>query len=480
VPAPLLSAIMIVKNEEANLPRCLSSLRGVADEVVVVDTGSSDRTVEIAREFESVVSFFPWNGREADARNASIAAATGRWLLMIDADETVSAELSRELRPVLEKLEGDASINSLSVRFRNHYLHGETGLTRLLRIGRNRAGYAFSGSIHPTCNYLKKTHDLAGHLEHYGYQWTEETRLRKSAHMLDHLLPLCAGDHPPLKALCELMTILLLAGDYDQFTERWRQALAYPQEQRLRGPDAVYWLENMANILIAFARRDDFVSGRAEAEAILGAHPGHVAANFYLLQAAVWTKTWQTVENYATTIVSTDLQVPNFHQIVYPERQLLPGRGGLWLAQINLGKIAPTALPTDLHHTRLAHVILAAQAKLGAPLSSDDPAVTAALRIVSSLQQSKPGEPAHWQPLLTKLERLRTGHPPGSLPHLLAALSRAELYERTGQTPALIAEVKALADDYANFPFILAGLKELSAKRTFSLAVFHEKFLHQA
>ncbi len=108
---------MIVKNEEANLPRCLASLRGVVDEMVVVDTGSSDRTVEMAREAGAAVTFFPWNGSEADARNASVGAAKGRWLLMIDADEVMSAELAGELRPALEKLDGRAATNSLSVLF---------------------------------------------------------------------------------------------------------------------------------------------------------------------------------------------------------------------------------------------------------------------------------------------------------------------------------------------------------------------------
>ncbi len=290
----------------------------------------------------------------------------------------------------------------------------------------------------------------------------------------------CAGERPPLKPLCELMTVLLLAGDEEGFTKRWRQALGYVQEERTRGPAAIYWLENMANFLPAFANRNDFVSGRAEAEAILDVCPGHVAATFYLLQAAVQKRAWDEVERHATALVSSDLRVPNLHQIIYPERQLVPARGWLWLARIHLGKSPGEVLPSELNHVRLAHVILAAQAKLGGPLASDDAAIGAALRLIWSLQEKEPSGPRNWAPLRTKLERARGAHAAGSLPHLLAALSRAELDKRTGQISAMIAELKALAEDYANFPFMLAGLKELSARQTFALEAFYETFLHQA
>lgn len=99
----LISASMIVKNEEKFLEGCLESLRGVVDEVVIVDTGSTDRTKEIARAYGARVFDFPWNGSFADARNEALRRSRGRWILYIDADErfvsggraAVEAELSR-------------------------------------------------------------------------------------------------------------------------------------------------------------------------------------------------------------------------------------------------------------------------------------------------------------------------------------------------------------------------------------------------
>ena len=83
----LISACMMVKNEERNLDRCLTSLRQVVDEIVVIDTGSTDRTVEIAKEHGATVYHSPWQNDFSFHRNESLEKATGEWCFVIDADE---------------------------------------------------------------------------------------------------------------------------------------------------------------------------------------------------------------------------------------------------------------------------------------------------------------------------------------------------------------------------------------------------------
>ncbi|MFH1025067.1 MAG: glycosyltransferase, partial [Nitrospirota bacterium] len=84
---PLLSVCLIVRDEETTLPRCLKSLQDVADEVIVVDTGSKDNTVSIARDSGAKVYHFEWRDDFAAARNESLRHAGGDWILQIDADE---------------------------------------------------------------------------------------------------------------------------------------------------------------------------------------------------------------------------------------------------------------------------------------------------------------------------------------------------------------------------------------------------------
>lgn len=92
-----LSVCMIVRNEEAYLGACLSSIKQLADEIVVVDTGSDDRTIEIAHMFGARVYEYKWNDDFSAARNCSLAKAKGDWILILDADETISANDHKKL-----------------------------------------------------------------------------------------------------------------------------------------------------------------------------------------------------------------------------------------------------------------------------------------------------------------------------------------------------------------------------------------------
>lgn len=89
---PKLSLCVIVKNEAQNLPRCLESVKPYVDETIVVDTGSSDNTVEIAQSYGAKVKYFQWCDDFAAARNYAISQASGEWILMLDADEQLVVE----------------------------------------------------------------------------------------------------------------------------------------------------------------------------------------------------------------------------------------------------------------------------------------------------------------------------------------------------------------------------------------------------
>lgn len=139
-----LSLSMIVKNEEKHLERCLNSVQDVADEIIIVDTGSNDRTVEIAKSFGAKVFYFNWINDFSAARNFSLSKCTGNWVLYLDADEELKAESVEELRKF--KNHQPAGVNC-SVRSFGTEKTGE-GVFRYPRLFPRAEEIQFSGKVH--------------------------------------------------------------------------------------------------------------------------------------------------------------------------------------------------------------------------------------------------------------------------------------------------------------------------------------------
>jgi tetratricopeptide (TPR) repeat protein len=169
-----LSLCMIVRDEQEMLPRCLRAVADAVDEIVIVDTGSSDATIEVARSFGARVVEHEWTGSFAEARNVSFAAARGDWLMYLDADEV----LVREDATLLRSLRGRTWREAFYLSQTNYTgaLEGGTAVTHdALRVFRNRPEYRFEGRLHEQI-----AHRLPGYLperleatdvrvEHYGY-----------------------------------------------------------------------------------------------------------------------------------------------------------------------------------------------------------------------------------------------------------------------------------------------------------------------
>ncbi|TVP66322.1 MAG: tetratricopeptide repeat protein [Nodularia sp. (in: Bacteria)] len=96
---------MIVKNEAATLPKCLNSVQGVVDEIIILDTGSRDRTPHIAQEFGAKVYHFQWCNDFSAARNAALQYVTGDWILVLDADETLSPSIVPQIMSAIQSEE---------------------------------------------------------------------------------------------------------------------------------------------------------------------------------------------------------------------------------------------------------------------------------------------------------------------------------------------------------------------------------------
>jgi tetratricopeptide (TPR) repeat protein len=102
-PGTTVSLCMIVKNESSHLPRCLISAQPLVDEIIVVDTGSTDTSADIARVFGARVYGFPWVDDFSAARNFGLSKASGDWILVLDADEVISCKSHGDFRPLLQQ-----------------------------------------------------------------------------------------------------------------------------------------------------------------------------------------------------------------------------------------------------------------------------------------------------------------------------------------------------------------------------------------
>jgi glycosyltransferase involved in cell wall biosynthesis len=138
---PLFSAAMIVRDEEEMLGDCLASIKGIVDEIIIVDTGSVDATRDIALAYGAILLEAPWEGDFSKARNAALDAASGQWILYIDADE----RLGQIDRATVERLLSDQTKSAYRVRF-----HPQTGFTRSYeyRVFRNDPRVRFERRMH--------------------------------------------------------------------------------------------------------------------------------------------------------------------------------------------------------------------------------------------------------------------------------------------------------------------------------------------
>ena len=164
---PTISACMIVKNEEKFLQQCLDSINNLVDEIIIVDTGSSDKTKEIAKKNKKAKMFdFTWNNNFADARNFSISKATKDWILWIDADETIAEKdhvfikqvVVEEKFPVVVLEQRHYTNNTKNPQYKEvdeRYTEEAKGFsgyypTLITRLFKNNFGLAFEGAVHET------------------------------------------------------------------------------------------------------------------------------------------------------------------------------------------------------------------------------------------------------------------------------------------------------------------------------------------
>jgi glycosyltransferase involved in cell wall biosynthesis len=172
---PRLSAVLIVLNEEAHLPECLASVRDIADEIVVLDGGSRDRTVEIAKGFGACVGTRAFDNFGLQ-KQAALDMASGEWIVSIDADERVTPELGREIARVVRD---EASADGYWLRRKMVYLghrmrFGGVGSEWILRLARRQRARFAPLPVHEHLIVEGRTGRLRGTLDHIKFREVRE------------------------------------------------------------------------------------------------------------------------------------------------------------------------------------------------------------------------------------------------------------------------------------------------------------------
>lgn len=158
-----ISACVICKNEEANIRHWLAAVRPLADELVVVDTGSTDRTVELAREGGAALYEFPWINDFSAAKNYALDQAAGDWIIFLDTDESFRPEDVPHIRPFLKRIHHNRKIAGLlsplvNIDVDNHNRVMTTGYQ--MRIFRREKTLRYCGRVHEMIkNLAPKGHD---------------------------------------------------------------------------------------------------------------------------------------------------------------------------------------------------------------------------------------------------------------------------------------------------------------------------------
>lgn len=270
-----LSLCMMTKNEERNLPRCLESVRGLADELIVVDTGSTDATHRIAAAFGAKVIPFDFAVVDfAAARNCAMAHARGRWILVLDGDET----LDRASMPIIETLVALDENAGYFLERHNHSSDSEKSpKDYVVRLFPNRPNYRYRGRVHETIDASilaggGRLHKTGIRIDHT-FSCDREDRRRKNRWYIEILMEEIAANPNDYSRLD------FLAAEYHQL-EMFREAAEIAERIARVKP-----LDPRAHLFVGLYHlldQADLLKARADFNQALKLRPGYAEAESFL------------------------------------------------------------------------------------------------------------------------------------------------------------------------------------------------------
>jgi glycosyltransferase involved in cell wall biosynthesis len=234
-----LSLCLIVKDEEKVLRRCLESVAGIVDEIIVVDTGSTDRTKEIAAEFTSQLYDYQWEKDFSKARNYAASMANGEWIMMLDADEYLDRNSFEAFKSKLKTNLSDKNI--LTVQIVNFI--GEDGQGTSLnyhdRIYKNDGNISYYRSIHEMLkhkNSMERRAVVDLQIFHSGYMASVMAEKQKSKRNLELL---------KLKKDKEAVDFYFLGNEYASIDQYDKAIECYKKGYQRRKSNSFEWIPKL-------------------------------------------------------------------------------------------------------------------------------------------------------------------------------------------------------------------------------------------
>lgn len=230
-----ISLCIIAKNEESNLASCLNPIASLVDEIIIIDTGSTDKTKEIALEYTEKVYDFRWNNSFSDARNFSISKASYDYILVLDCDELVESIDIREIKKLIQanpyKVGRLLRVNEYS-REGSLYKYRER-VNRLF----SRHLFQYEGIIHEQIVSKSKenyeTYNIPLEVNHSGYEGDLETRKKKTERNISLLKEALKDNPQDPYIIYQLGKSYYMGEDYHSACKYFGEALYFDLDTRL-------------------------------------------------------------------------------------------------------------------------------------------------------------------------------------------------------------------------------------------------------
>jgi len=285
-----ISLCMIVRDEERFLDNCLKSVKDIADEIIIIDTGSRDNTINIAKKYTDRIYSHPWKDSFSEARNHYFEYATGDWIFQIDADE----ELVKEDIPALLEAVKNPEIDAIMVQIVSHLKRGESEARHNVeRLFRNNGVIRYEGRVHNRLSGFKRPQIYPVRLIHYGYDLSDKVLSEKKNQRRISLLNMDINEQPdnPLP-YHYLSCCYLQSGLIKETIEAALKAIELSERQK--DPNPVF-LWTRYNAAMAYYKSRDFKKAESMSSATIALNNRHLDSHFVLTLACFDQKKWDDV-----------------------------------------------------------------------------------------------------------------------------------------------------------------------------------------